>query len=126
MTTQPSGHGGPRQGTPGASYTNRSDLNANRAPAAGQATTGAETPRPQFTTPDETPSIGDPSGDQRPLTAGLPVGPGAGPEGLTQGPGISNDRTIMMLQTLYKETGSDFLLRLVNQAQAMRDMAGPQ
>lgn len=124
MTQPTTGWGGPRQGTPGKAYGQRTDLNANRAPAAGAGTSGAEQVRPLFTRPDDTPSLGDPSADQRPVTDGVPVGPGRGPEALGPLPNVSNDRTLMTLQVLFQQTGSPFLLRLMRQAEQMRALGG--
>jgi hypothetical protein len=108
------GRGGPRQGTPGKTYTNRSDLNTNKklpiqvAPSqqygqgvaqrsAQQAVPmagGPALPSPQVSpaaVPAPVPGAGgglarptDRPGE--PLTAGLPIGPGPGPEALTQPP----------------------------------------
>ena len=66
------GKGGPRQGTPGKSYSNRTDLNASHAPQAGLTTAaagGLPAPSPAQLpadlgprlTPDQTPSPTDPS-----------------------------------------------------------------
>lgn len=100
------GSGGPRTGAPGASYTNRSDLNsalparaatgqaygqagqqlaAQRAvplaPAGAAQQPGGGAPAqaaPGSAGPFDRPS--DRPGE--PITSGLPVGPGAGPEAL--------------------------------------------
>jgi hypothetical protein len=80
------GRGGPRQGTPGQAYPNRSDLNgpgglpygqnqqlqqsAQTMAQAGQAT--ASPPPLPFNRPTERPD--------EPVTHGLPSGPGGGPE----------------------------------------------
>lgn len=124
MTQQPTGWGGARQGTPGRAYPQRSDLNQVRAPAAGQSTGAPPPQRPGFVTPDETPSLGDPSADNRPVTDGVPIGPGRGATALAPTPDISNDRTIMALRVLYQHTGSPHLLRLMSQAQQMRVLGG--
>jgi hypothetical protein len=112
--------GGRRTGTPGQSYSNRSDLNANRGAvpmmaAAGQTygkkseqmaaqrampiarpatdtvptaparptggTPGGPPPMPPGPTPGQVLPLDAPTTRPgEPLTAGLPIGPGAGPE----------------------------------------------
>ena len=37
-------------------------------------------------------------------------------------PNVSKDRTVLTLTMLYEKTGSPHVLRLLNQAQAMREM----
>lgn len=91
--------GGKREGTPGKAYTNRTDLLSVRAPQTGLATAAAggvatnpapmqplsnpQTPPAPYTTPDMVPRLDDPSSrPDEPVTHGLPVGPGAGVEGL--------------------------------------------
>lgn len=114
MTTQP--HGGPRQGVQGRAYPNRTDLMQGPR-TAGTPAAGPEPVQPQrrgFVQPDQVPNLTAPSADPRPLTDGLPVGPGRGPEALTPGPDLSSDRTMMTLQFLYEQTGSQYLLRLMN------------
>lgn len=87
--------GGRRQGASGASYSNRTDLNVNRAP------TGGLTPVPPQAGPvaaQPTPTAAAPTGPQpgtlgtflpsqrpgEPITHGLPSGPGGGPEVMQQ------------------------------------------
>lgn len=97
MPRAKSGRGGPRQGTAGKAYSNRTDLSVNRAPNTGNtaATGGVAAPAPQRDTvsrsepagptmpstfPEDTPMLSDPT--QRPgepITAGLPIGAGPGP-----------------------------------------------
>lgn len=81
--------GGKRQGTQGRAYSNRTDLTSNYGPNGNAATGGMEAPREQ--TPlmgpaigaEQIPNLSDPSmRPNEPVTAGLPVGPGAGPEAL--------------------------------------------
>lgn len=96
--------GGRRQGTPGKSYSNRTDLNTNYGqskPGASAASGGMVAPAPaagqppqQFLTPDDVPKLDDPSPyPDRPITHGLDVGPGAGSEamGVTPGNPFGND-----------------------------------
>lgn len=79
--------GGKRQGTPGKAYANRTDMgqnynpNSDATPAAG----GIRAPREQAPMlpvyPEDTPMLLDPTArPDEPITAGLPVGPGPGPE----------------------------------------------
>lgn len=81
--------GGRRQGTPGVSYANRTDLNTDRAPQT--ATTSAASgpsqappmPTQAFMTPDQVPKLDDPSSrPTEPITEGLSTGPGRGPEAI--------------------------------------------
>jgi hypothetical protein len=81
--------GGKREGAPGKSYANRSDMNMQRMPSQGLATPAAggmtppaapQGPAPQQMapiSPDQTPNLGDP-GSGQPVTAGLNTGPGPG------------------------------------------------
>lgn len=85
--------GGARQGQPGKAYTNRTDLAANRATQpittvpgqtygkqAEQAAAQQVNPLPQAT-PMRMPSFSRPSErPNEPVTTGLPMGPGPGPE----------------------------------------------
>ena len=100
-------NGGRRQGTPGQQYPNRSDLRAQKPTAApnqeyGKAgaqlaaqqvvpmAAGPVAPPPgaaptpgggAFASPEDTPNLLDPSGrPDEPLEAGMPFGPGAGPD----------------------------------------------
>jgi hypothetical protein len=89
--------GGRRQGQPGQNYGNRKDLNMDRAvqpgssaapvpaPAARQAPAQPEPTPPMALTPDNTPSLDSPSMyPQRPVTTGLPSGPGTGPNPMSE------------------------------------------
>lgn len=72
--------GGARQGQPGKSYANRSDLNVNRAPMPGASVPAEEQPsgtgRPMIT-PDSIPTLDEPTQfPDQPVTAGLPFGDG--------------------------------------------------
>lgn len=78
--------GGKRKGTPGKGYSNRSDLqmdyaNAGASAAAGGMPPAAPTRNAQF--PEDTPMLTEPTQrPSEPIAAGLPVGPGKGPEGM--------------------------------------------
>lgn len=85
--------GGSRQGQPGKTYSNRTDLNTNRAPQTPQVTAagGPTAPPPQqgpaFMSPDMVPKLDDPTGrPNEPLTTGLSTGPGMGPEAIGGSP----------------------------------------
>ena len=72
--------GGARKGQPGKSYSNRTDLNINRAPMPGAsgnaAVSESEMQRPELT-PDSIPNLDVPTQfPDEPVTAGLPYGPG--------------------------------------------------
>jgi hypothetical protein len=72
--------GGPRQGQPGKSYGNRTDLGVDRAPVAGGAPSAppaAGMQRP-VSDPSQTPFLSDPGDPNVPLTAGIPSGAGPG------------------------------------------------
>src|SRR5689334_2097510 len=119
--------GGKRVGSPGKNYQNRTDLhqpirvapdqqygqaqaleNAQRviplptqssapaqaAPASSPAPAGAGPTSGPFTRPTDRPN--------EPVTAGLPTGPGPGPEILTSGAG-PNDTVRQTLQALYNQ-----------------------
>lgn len=85
--------GGARKGTPGKGYSNRTDLMT--APDMGKMTAasgGMEAPAPAGppaqsgppmppVTPDDSPMLGDPTQyPKEPITAGLPIGAGPGPQ----------------------------------------------
>jgi hypothetical protein len=74
--------GGKRQGTPGKGYSNRTDLMNNYdQQAASPAAGGVEAPRAPMQTPDDTPGLSDPTQfPDEPITAGLPIGAGTGPQ----------------------------------------------
>lgn len=79
--------GGKRQGTPGKAYANRTDMGQNYNPAseATPAAGGISAPEAQApyvpVYPEDTPMLLDPTArPDEPITAGLPVGPGPGPE----------------------------------------------
>lgn len=129
------GRGGARQGKPGATYSNRSDLHVPKANFTGQAygTASAQsasqaavpvaappnTPTPQTTPAAATPgpdpgtlgSLLDPTArPNEPLTAGLPTGPGPGPQGLRQATG---DPDLDQLRAIYRGNPSPALRELI-------------
>lgn len=87
----PRGRGGRRQGTPGKAYANRTDLasnmNMNQAasPASGGIVPQSQDAQPMLPVyPEDTPMLLDPTQrPEEPLTAGLPIGAGPGPESMT-------------------------------------------
>ena len=79
--------GGKRQGTPGKGYSNRTDMGMRYDMASSQtaATGGMRAPAPPAieTYPEDTPMLLDPTARPgEPVTAGVPTGPGPGPEAL--------------------------------------------
>jgi hypothetical protein len=74
--------GGKRQGTPGKGYSNRTDLmNDYDQQAASPAAGGMQAPQAPMQTPDDTPGLSDPTQlPDEPITAGLPIGAGPGPQ----------------------------------------------
>jgi hypothetical protein len=117
--------GGRRQGQPGRSYSNRTDLAMARAPQQGTNTAAAGgyhppagteasadriAPQPTVT-PDMVPKLDDPTATPgRPLTAGLMVGPGPGPEAMGPRP-IAPD--VMRVQAAYLNNPSPELRRTI-------------
>jgi hypothetical protein len=113
MAGTPGNSGGPRAGTPGRAYPNRTDMNANRLPittfhgqpyGVAQAQEQAQrvvpmgrpapSPLPPMTGPTARPA--------EPVTTGLPTGPGAGPEVLGMNAGTDNvDQQLRALYALY-------------------------
>lgn len=123
--------GGARQGTPGRAYGNRSDLNGPKPPgtplpvtaAAGQpygarkAQEDAQRAVPMAAglpapAPTQVPSLAEPSSrPDEPVTSGLPMGPGAGPEALTAFPadqsGVADLASYLpMLEFIASQPGS--------------------
>lgn len=77
--------GGKRNGTPGKGYSNRTDLTQNydqeknTAASGGMAATAP--PPPPMQRPDDTPDLAAPTQyPGEPITAGLPIGAGPGPQ----------------------------------------------
>lgn len=130
-------NGGARQGSPGTSYSNRSDLRTQKiqvppsaeygqgeklrraqqavpmagAPAAPSAAPAGAAP-PMFATPEDTPTLTDPTRrPDEPLEAGMPFGPGPGP---TAGPPGMSD-TEARLRALYQAFPTNELRDLIRQ-----------
>jgi len=119
--------GGVRQGTPGVAYPNRTDLNADRqpvrVPSGGRYgdRQAAEAAQRMMPLPDNRPDVVPLDAPSRrpdePVTAGLPVGPGPGPEMLQpMRGGFSTDPDADMaaqIRALYQAFPNSDLLRLV-------------
>jgi hypothetical protein len=132
-------NGGVRQGTPGTPYPNRSDLRQAPRAAQGQeyGKAGAQIaaqrqiplpaappvqggPTPPgggaagpFATPADTPRLTDPTQrPDEPLEAGMPFGPGSGPQAM--GPPPMND-TEARLRALYQAFPTPELRELIRQ-----------
>jgi len=140
------GRGGARQGTPGQSYGQRTDLQANKlpvttvpgqqygqgvaqqraqqavpmgappspAPAPAAAGPGAPSrapgPLPGQVTPLDAPT----QRPNEPLTAGLPMGPGAGPEALgPYGAGGAGEDVATQLRAIYSRFPNEDLRGLI-------------
>ena len=112
--------GGRRQGTPGVSYSNRTDLNNSHAPSQGTqtaASAGVRAPavaqqQPQYSlTPDQVPRLDDPSlRPDEPLTSGLDIGPGVGANGV--GPMPTNP-ALLGVQAAYMRNPTPELRRVI-------------
>jgi hypothetical protein len=79
----PRKRGGARQGTPGKGYANRTDLNVQYDQSKPTAAAGGMEAPPVTAgpSPDELPSLStDTQYPSEPVTAGLPIGPGPGPQ----------------------------------------------
>lgn len=77
--------GGKRQGTPGKAYPNRVDMGIDydMQSAATPAAGGMRAPARPTVYPEDSPMLLDPTKrPDEPISAGLPSGPGPGPEAL--------------------------------------------
>lgn len=127
-------NGGVRQGQPGKPYPNRTDMQAQAvrtatgqpygAAAAQQAAQQAvplpQQPGPQqaagprYATAEDAPNLLDPTArPDEPLEAGLPFGPGPGPEALPMGPAVSD--LSARLRALYSAFPTPELRELLQQ-----------
>lgn len=141
------GRGGPREGTPGTAYANRSDLNqpvrvapsatygqgvaqqqAQRAvplpaqaPAPAAAPSGgpvSSQPGPPLVTPGSLGALNAPSvRPNEPLTAGLPTGAGPGPEALN-GIATTQDPTLATLKGILARYPNPDLQALILEAES--------
>lgn len=123
--------GGERAGQPGRQYSNRADLQSSPR-TAGKEKVYGDVARQQAVqrTPDAAPtqtrpappppgsltSLGAPSDHpNEPVTAGLALGPGPGPEALSAPPAVNDD--LYELRALYQQFPHDDLRRLIERAE---------
>lgn len=137
------GRGGSRQGTPGQTYANRTDLNQPKLPvttvpgqaygvAGAQAAAQEAVPLPNNTAPPPAapppravgPLPGELGGLDRetdrpaePLMHGSPMGAGAGPEVLTT---TTDDNVGMALRAMYQQFPNQDMADLIQQFDAGR------
>ena len=119
------GRGGSRSGTPGRAYSNRTDLNEQPVRTAPSAEYGSRVaserqqqaaPLPQV--PRPVPLMAPSQRPGEPVTAGLPMGAGPGPEVL---PTRGSDNTVAKLRALYQLHPSEDLRRLLARAEGTGD-----
>lgn len=132
--------GGRRSGTPGKAYPNRSDLaqpvrtatrqpygaakqqaDAQRAiPLPQSAPPPSATPAPTAPPPPEPGLLGSPSArPNEPLTAGMPIGVGPGPD--VNSPLVGgSDQVLQNLYAAYRVAPTEGLRALIAQTEALR------
>lgn len=113
--------GGKRTGTQGKAYVNRTDLAQNYGPNGSPATGGQTAPAEQkplmgpLIGADQVPNIGDPTAyPERPVTSGLSVGPGAGPESIGPLPPDPMDPVRASIEALLIMYPNPDLIRVLN------------
>ena len=111
--------GGKRQGTQGKAYSNRTDLAVNYAPggnpAAGGAPIAPQRPAAPLVSVDSIPNLGDPSANpSQPVTTGLSIGDGPGPEAMGPMPPDPTDPVRMVVQAMMLQNANPDLLRVLN------------
>lgn len=112
--------GGKRQGTQGKGYSNRTDLAVDYAAGGNPASGGMSAPREQqplmgpMIAPNEVPNIFDPGDLNEPVTTGLAVGPGAGPEALGPLPPSPTDPIRQAVQAMMLVAPNPDLIRVLN------------
>lgn len=122
------GHGGKRTATPGKAYSQRTDLMPSAQPvrvqsgqeygqrqAQEQAQRAVPLPGPTPTPP--VPLSAPSMKPTEPVTAGLPIGPGPGPEVLTRMAPSEQAPILEMLQALYAEFPNNDLRSLIEEAE---------
>jgi len=108
--------GGARTGQPGKAYSNRTDLLVARAGQTGTDTAAAggvqappQQPQPMMKTPDMVPRLDDPTArPSEPVTHGMALGPGGGPEALGY---VPINPTIASIQAAYQANPTPELRR---------------
>lgn len=137
--------GGRRSGKPGATYTNRSDLNAQPVRTAPGQTYGLATqqanaqralplpasPPVQASPAPAAPPIAPEPGmlhapttrPNEPVTAGLPIGAGPGTEALGA-LGANDDQVIANLYRAYQNNPNEGLRAIIEQAERARGITG--
>ena len=132
--------GGRRSGRPGALYPERSDLAQGVRTAPGQTYGAAKAqadaqraiPLPQTPAPQPSAAAGQWAGPpdpgllhapstrpDEPVTAGLSIGAGAGPEALV-GRGASNDDVVLRLYAAYRVAPTEGLRSAIEQLERLR------
>ena len=113
--------GGKRTGTQGKGYFNRTDLAQNYGPGGNPATGGQVAPAEQkplmgpLVGADQVPNLGDPTAyPDRPVTYGLSVGPGAGPEAIGPLPPSPVDPVRTAVEALLIMYPNPDLVRILN------------
>lgn len=112
--------GGRRQGTQGNAYSNRTDLMNNYGPNGNPASGNIPAPAEQrslmsFIGADQVPNLSDPTErPNEPITAGLPFGPGPGPEVLPAMPPAPTDPVRQILQALILISPNPDLMRALD------------
>ena len=117
-------HGGTRTASPGKAYTNRTDLKQPVTAPTGQAygerkaQVDAQRAIPLPQAPPVVPLGAPTQRPQEPLTAGLPVGPGPGPEALApMAPPPQEAPILEMFQALYAQYPSNDLRTMIEELQ---------
>lgn len=111
--------GGRRQGTQGKAYSNRTDLTSNYGSNGSPASGGMQAPVQQAPTSpligaDQVPNIGDATmRPSEPVTAGLPMGPGPGPEALGPMPPPPMDPIRQVVQAMMMVSPNPDLIRVM-------------
>jgi len=112
--------GGRRQGIPGKGYSNRTDLSTNYEPGnAAAAGIKPQADAQPFPMPaigaDQVPNIYDPTNrPNEPVTAGLSLGPGPGPEALGPMPPDPMDPVRQAVQAMLLVSPNPDLIRVLN------------
>lgn len=111
--------GGRRQGTPGKAYANRTDLTSQYGEGSAAAG-GLQAPIEQqplmgpMVGADQVPNLDDMTArPTEPVTAGLPVGPGSGPEALGPMPPAPMDPVRQVIQAMMLTSNNPDLVRVL-------------